>query len=154
MAVGSGANFNSTSSNVGNAVTAGIISHSNTGSSLNITKLMPGTPKTGTIQLQNTGDDAAAAFLRASALVDTPGPGGGALSPVLDLEIRDMVTNTVVFATNKLDQLGTVNLGPWTGGTTRNYRFQVTLPNTGPNGADNQFQGSSVSVKLDWELTS
>ena len=153
MAVGSGANFNSSSSNVGNAVTAGIISHSNTGSSLNITKLMPGTPKSGTIQLQNTGDDAAAAFLRASALVDTPGSGGGALSPELDLEIRDMVTNTVVF-TDKLDQLSTANLGPWTGGTTRNYRFQVTLPNTAPDGADNEFQGSSVSLKLDWELTS
>ena len=59
MAVGTGANFNSTSANLDNVVTAGIISHDNNGSSLSITKLMPGTPQSGDIQLTNTGDDAA-----------------------------------------------------------------------------------------------
>ena len=153
MAVGTGANFNPTSANLGNVVTAGIIDHDNNGSSLNITKLMPGTPKSGDIQLQNTGDDAASSYLTASNLADTPGPGGGNLSPDLDLEIRDTLTNTVVFD-DKLDQLGTVNLGAWSAGTTRNYRFTVELPDTGPNGADNEFMLSSVSLDLGWELTS
>ena len=131
MAVGTGANFNSTSSNVGNVVTAGIIDHDNNGPSLSINKLMPGTPKSGTIQLQNTGDDAAGSSLVASGLVDTPGPGGGDLSPELDLEIRDTVTNTVVFD-DKLDQLATVDLDAWDAGDTRNYQFTVELPDTGP----------------------
>lgn len=153
MAVGTGANFNSTSANVGNVVTAGIIDHDNNGSSLSITKLMPGTPKSGDIQLQNTGDDAGSSYLRASNLVDTAGPGGGDLSPVLDLEIRDTVTGTVVFD-DKLDQLATVDLGAWPAGDTRNYRFTVELPDTGPSGADNEFMQSSVSLDLGWELTS
>ncbi len=153
MAVGTGANFNSTSSNVGNVVTAGIIDHDNNGPSLNIDKLMPGTPKSGTIQLQNTGDDAAGSSLVASGLVDTPGPGGGDLSPELDLEIRDTVTNTVVFD-DKLDQLATVDLSAWDAGDTRDYQFTVELPDTGLNGADNEFMESSVSLDLDWELTS
>ena len=145
MAVGTGANFNSTSSNVGNVVTAGIIDHDNNGPSLNIDKLMPGTPKSGTIQLQNTGDDAAGSSLVASGLVDTPGPGGGDLSPELDLEIRDTVTNTVVFD-DKLDQLATVDLSTWDAGDTRDYQFTVELPDTGLNGADNEFMESSVSL--------
>jgi spore coat-associated protein N len=129
MAVGTGANFNSTSANVGNVVRAGIIDHDNNGTSLSITKLMPGTPKSGDISLQNTGDDAAGSSLRASNLVDTPGPGGGALSPELDLEIRDTLTGTVVFS-GKLDQLDTVDLGAWSAGDTRSYRFTVELPDT------------------------
>jgi spore coat-associated protein N len=153
MAVGSGANFNSTSSNVGNVVTAGIIDHDNNGSSLNITKLMPGTPQSGDIELVSTGDDAAHSYLRASNLVDTPGPGGGNLSPDLDLEIRDTLTGTVVFD-DKLDQLATVDLGAWDAGVTRNYRFTVELPDTGTGGSDNEFMASSVSLDLDWELTS
>jgi hypothetical protein len=153
MAVGTGANFNSTSANLGNVVTAGIISHQNNGSSLNITKLMPGTPQHGDIQLTNTGDDAAHSYVSPSNLVDTAGAGGGNLSPELDLQIRETLGNTVVY-TGKLDQLGQVDLGPWTGGSVRNYRFTVVLPDTGPNGADNEFMGSSVSLKLNWELTS
>src|SRR5881398_490363 len=59
MAVGSGANFNSTSANPGNLITAGTLSHDNnkTGALLTVAKLRPGqTDSTGTVTLTNTGD--------------------------------------------------------------------------------------------------
>src|SRR5436305_7105037 len=60
MAVGSGANFNSTSANPGNMITAGTLSHDNSkpgAALLTVTKLRPGqTDSTGTVTLTNTGD--------------------------------------------------------------------------------------------------
>ena len=151
MAVGSGANFNSTSSNVGNVVTAGVISHTNNSASLNITKLMPGTPKSGTISLTNTGDDAAHSYVKVGNINDTAVP-GGALSPALDVTIE--VNGTPVGPAVKLASVGTVDLGAWPGGATRNVKFTFLLPDTGTGGSDNIFQGSSVTADFDWELTS
>ena len=57
MAVGSGANFNSTSANPGNVVTAGNLKHTNTGALANIDKIKPGeTRALGTVTISNTGD--------------------------------------------------------------------------------------------------
>ncbi len=57
MAVGSGANFNSTSANPGNVVTAGNLKHTNTGALLTVDKIKPGETKAaGTVTIQNTGD--------------------------------------------------------------------------------------------------
>src|SRR3954471_178076 len=57
MAVGSGANFNSRTANVGNIVTAGTLTHTNNGALANISKIKPGdTRALGTVTLTNTGD--------------------------------------------------------------------------------------------------
>src|SRR5687767_6317391 len=59
MAVGSGANFNSTSANPGNVVTAGNLSHLNGKDGdaiLTVTKLKPGQSDTGSVKITNTGD--------------------------------------------------------------------------------------------------
>ena len=59
MAVGSGANFNSTSANPGNVITAGTLLHTNSkqGSAiLTVDKLKPGGSDEGTVQIANTGN--------------------------------------------------------------------------------------------------
>lgn len=151
MAVGSGANFNSTSSNLDNVVTAGVIKHTNTSASLSITKLMPGIAKSGTIALDNTGDNAAHSYLKVTDINDTSVP-GGQLSPALDvtIEVNGVPTGPAV----KLASIGTVDLGAWVAGGHRDVKFTFLLPDTGTNGSDNIFQGSSVTADFNWELTS
>src|SRR5215212_6108390 len=57
MVVGSGANFNSQTANVGNIVTAGNLLHTNNGALANVSKIKPGeTRALGTVTLSNTGD--------------------------------------------------------------------------------------------------
>jgi spore coat-associated protein N len=58
LAVGSGANFNSTSANPSNVFTAGTISRSNSKASaaiLTASNIVPGNTATGTVDIKNTG---------------------------------------------------------------------------------------------------
>src|SRR3984885_7282895 len=58
IAVGSGANFNSTSANPSNVFTAGTISHSNSKANaaiLTASNMVPGGTSTGTVDIKNTG---------------------------------------------------------------------------------------------------
>ncbi len=58
VAVGSGANFNSTSANPSNVFTAGTISHSNSKAGaaiLTAANMVPGGTATGTVDIKNTG---------------------------------------------------------------------------------------------------
>lgn len=154
LAVATGANFNSTSSNPGNAVTAGIISHTNSKPGavvLNITKLMPGVPQTGTVKLTNTGDNASKLTLKASNLSSPPGANGGVLANQLDLNIK---RNGTSVWTGKLKDLDTLDLGAWNAGQVSDFDFVVQLPDTAPNGADNAYQGAGASVDLSWESVS
>ena len=73
MAVASGASFTSTSANLGNVVTAGTLTHSNShanGMILNVDKLMPGHSDLGTVTIGNTGDGDGVFTLTKSNLVD------------------------------------------------------------------------------------
>ena len=154
MVAATGANFNSTSSNPDNIVTAGIISHKNSKPGqaiLNVTKLMPGTPANGTVTITNTGDAAAASSLTASNLSDTPTTPGADLSAALELRISE---NGTEIWTGNLDDLASVDLGAWAVGDVRDYDFEVLLPDTGTDGSDNEYQGASTSLDLTWELTS
>jgi hypothetical protein len=154
LAVATGANFNATSSNPNNSVTAGIISHTNSkkdAAVLSVTKLMPGVPQTGTVKLTNTGDNATALTLKASNLSSPAGPNGGVLASQLDLTIK---RNGTSVWSGKLNTLNTLNLGPWNAGQVSDFDFVVELPDTGPNGADNAYQGSAASVDLNWESVS
>jgi hypothetical protein len=154
MAAATGANFNSTSTNPANVVTAGIISHTNDkdgAAILEITKLMPGEEKSGTVTITNTGDTAAASSLVPSNLASPAGPKGGVLADQLDLTIE---RDGVQVYSGKLSSLAALDLGPWDPAQSDVFEFTVELPDTGADGADNAYQGSSASIDLEWELTS
>ena len=163
VAVATGANFNATSANAGNVVTAGVIKLKNNtpGALLSVTKLMPGQSKTGSFSLTNMGDDAAASNVKFSGLVDTPGAGGGSLSNRLKVTMTlggtpvDLDTSSANDYA-MLDALNnkTIQLGAWGATSTRTYDIKVEFLDAGPGGADNNFQGSSSAIDLGWELTS
>src|SRR4051794_36886244 len=118
MAVGSGANFTTSSSNVGNMVTAGKLSLSNSksGAIFTVNPMRPDDPaQTGTDSLSNTGDGPGAVTLTMSNLVDsnTVNP-ASLLSTKLNLKV-DAYTD-VTFTTlvgNKYN--GTVSTFPGAG---------------------------------------
>src|ERR1700734_2888742 len=91
VAVGSGANFNSTSANPSNVFTAGTISSSNSKASaaiLTASNIVPGNTATGTVDIKNTGSASGTFPLSATPPVDTAGaPGGPRLSKKLTLTI-------------------------------------------------------------------
>jgi hypothetical protein len=154
IAAATGANFNSTSSNPANAVTAGIISHANDKDGLailEITKLMPGEEKSGTVTITNTGDTAAASSLVPSNLASPAGPQGGVLADQLDLIVE---RDGAEIYNGKLAGFTAVDLGPWDPAQSDVFEFTVELPDTGANGSDNAYQGAGASLDLDWELTS
>jgi hypothetical protein len=121
--------------------------------------MAPGHSRAGDVTISNTGDLTGSFALSMANLGDTPGPAGGALSTALDLLIQD-VTNaaapTTVYA-GKLGAMGPRVLGDWAPGTSRTYRFTVSLPDGGappsPTTGDNAYQGSAMSVKFDWTAT-
>jgi uncharacterized membrane protein YgcG len=121
--------------------------------------LAPGDSRVGDVTISNTGDLTGTFSLSKSNLVDTPGPAGGALSGALDLLVQD-VTNPGAPATvyaGKLGAMGSRALGDWAPGTSRTYRFTVSMPDGGvPPSAttgDNAYQSSAVSVRFDWTAT-
>ena len=76
MVAATGANFNSTTVNPDNVVAAGVISHDNSNSGLtvlDVTKLMPEHPQSGTVTIINTGDAAASSSVTLSGLTATAG---------------------------------------------------------------------------------
>jgi hypothetical protein len=154
MAAATGANFNSTSDNPANVVTAGIISHTNSkkdAAVLSVTKLMPGTPQSGTVTITNTGDAAQGSTVSFDNLSDSPTTPGANLSEALELRILE--DGTQIWS-GTLADLPSLPLGGWAVNEAHTYTFQVELPDSGPGGADNEYQGSSSSVDLHWELTS
>jgi hypothetical protein len=163
VAVATGANFNSTSANAGNVVTAGVIKLQNNtpGAQLVVTKLMPGQSKTGSFSLTNIGDDAASSNVKFSGLLDTPGPLGGNLSGRLKVSMTLGGTPIDLDTASAndwmmLDQLNgkTIQLGPWGATSARTYVVKVEFLDGGPSGADNNYQASSSQIDLGWELTS
>jgi hypothetical protein len=121
--------------------------------------MAPGDSRVGEVTVANTGDLTAAFSLAKSNLGDRPGPAGGELSAALDLLVQD-VTGVGAYATvysGKLGAMGPRTLGSWAPGTSRVYRFTVSLPDGGapPLGTtgDNAYQGSAVRVQYDWTAT-
>src|SRR5215218_3833474 len=105
MAVGSGANFNSTSANPGNVVTAGTLSHTNSkpgAALLTVSKLKPGESKTGTVQLTNTGNVDGVFSLARTMVSDSTGdvtpsnPTSNPFAAHLNLKVVDVTTSTQV----------------------------------------------------------
>ena len=157
MAVGSGANFNSTSANPGNVVTAGNLMHINhkQGSAvLNVDKLKPGESRTGTVDIENTGDINGVFSVARTITTDTT----GALTPSnpfaahLNLKIENVTTGAPALYDGLLSAMNTaVGNDVVAPGDTNTYRFTVTFVDGGPNGADNAFKSARVEADFDWE---
>jgi len=157
MAVGSGANFNSTSANPGNVVTAGNLVHTNTGALLTVDKIKPGETKpAGSVTITNTGDsDINGIFSVARTITEDT---TGALTPSnpfaahLNLKIENVTTGAPALYDGLLSAMNTaVGSDPVAPGATNTYRFTVTFNDGGPNGADNAFKSARVRANFDWE---
>jgi hypothetical protein len=117
--------------------------------------MIPGTQTTGTVHLVNTGDSAETLSLDSGAPTDTPGPGGGRLSTRLQMRVEDVSSDAgpVVVYNGSLTGLHAADLGTWDKNEGRTYRFVVTFPDGGANGADNAYQGSSASIGFTWSVS-
>jgi len=156
MAVGSGANFNSRTANVGNVVTAGNLVHTNSGALANISKIKPGeTRALGTVTLSNTGDIPGNLSLANTVTADSSAaaPVNKPFADKLKLKVVDQSDGSTV-SNAVINSMGTVSLGPIANGTSRTYAISVEFPDGGANGADNDYKGASLTVDLNWETTS
>jgi spore coat-associated protein N len=164
LAIGSGANFNSTSANPSNVFTAGTISHSNSKSSaaiLTAANMVPGGTATGTVDIKNTGSANGTFTLTHTTPVDTPASPG--LSKKLNLVISDLgdpacvsscPAAVVLYTGTMFAMPASVALGAFIPAATHRYQFTVTFPDGGTGGADNAYQAASTTVEYDWSSTS
>jgi spore coat-associated protein N len=164
LAVGSGANFNSTSANPSNVFTAGTISHSNSKASaaiLTAANMVPGGSQVGTVDIKNTGLATGTFTLTHLTPVDTPTSPG--LSKKLTMTISDLGDPACVSSCPAAVQVysgtifampASVALGTYLAAVTHRYQFTVNFPDGGANGADNAYQSASTTVEYDWSSTS
>ena len=158
MAVASGASFTSTTPNVGNVVTAGVMkidTDKNGGAILDIHGLVPGAShaQTGSVTLTNNGDADGVLTLTKSNVSNS----GPALSSKVDLVITDAADGSVVY-TGKLGNMGARPAGTIAKGATKTYDFSVSFPDgglpAGPTSGDNAYQSASTSVDYAWDAVS
>jgi hypothetical protein len=164
IAVGSGANFNSTSANPSNVFSAGTVSHSNSKASaaiLTASNMIPGGTSNGTVDIKNTGNVSGTFTLTHTTPTDTPASPG--LSKKLTLTIQDLGDPSCVTSCPAAVQVYTgtiyampasVSLGSFAASATHRYQFTVTFPDGGTGGADNAYQGASTTTEYDWTSTS
>ena len=162
LAVGSGANFSSTSANPSNVLSAGTMSQSNSkggAAILTADKLKPGDAATGTVDIQNTGDVNGTFTLLKSSVVDLPAL--PAFSKLLTLKVEDLgdpacVSSCpavqTVYSGNVFD-MASLALGTYAPGVTHRYRFTATFPDGTPAN-DNTYAGAKTTVGYSFESTS
>ena len=153
MAVGSGANFNSTSANPGNVVTAGNLMHTNGKNGnpvLTVSKLRPGQSDFGTVSITNTGDVDGVFSVAKTVVTDSTAPGNPFASK-LRLKVEDVTACGAPLYDGALSAMGVTAANTITPGAAHTYKFTVTCPDGGPNGADNVYKGASVEANFDWE---
>jgi hypothetical protein len=169
IAIGTSAVFTSSAANPSNTFSAGTlaINDDKEGSAiLTASKMQPGDSQSGQVTIENSGDSDGVFSLDDSALTDTQaGAGGGKLSTVLTLNIRDLGADGAVGGgddtityNGKFDAMPPISLGTWSGGESHKYEFTVTFPDAGlPPSAttgDNAYQGAAVSVTYNWSAVS
>ncbi|MGH2741950.1 MAG: hypothetical protein ACRDN8_05580, partial [Thermoleophilaceae bacterium] len=163
VAVGSGANFSSTSASPSNVFSAGSLSQSNSAADaaiLTASRLKPGDSVNGTVDIENTGKVSGVFSLAKSGVVDVPSD--PALSQKLTLKIEDLgdptCTSGCPAAVTKYNgtpaTMGTVALGTFAEDEAHRYKFTVTFPDGGSSGADNAYQGATTRVDYTWTATS
>ena len=109
--------------------------------------LLPGDRVDGSATIENVGDAQGDFTLRVKDVDDHPGPNGGVLSPYLELEVFEGDQTGPIWS-GPLDGLD-VDLGTWSTGESRSYRFEVTFP-SGGTPVDNEYQGSRVTATFEW----
>jgi spore coat-associated protein N len=164
IAVGSGANFNSTSANPSNVFTAGSIAHSNSKANAAIftaSNMVPGGSTTGTVDIKNTGSATGTFTLTHGTPVDVPASPG--LSKKLNVTISDLgdpncttscPAAVQVYTGTMFAMPATTSLGTFAANVTHRYQFTVNFPDSGTGGADNTYQSASTTVEYDWASTS
>ena len=151
MAVGSGANFNSTSANPGNVVTAGDLDHTNTGALLTVDKIKPGeTRSAGSVTIENIGDIDGVFTVAKTVVADSSAAGGNPFADKLELTITDTFDGSTVYS-GPISAMGAEDANTIAPGDTHTYDFEVHFPDGGPNGADNAYKAASVTVDYAWE---
>jgi len=111
--------------------------------------LAPGGSVTGTVQLTNSGTLPGDLTLQQIDVNDSPGPGGGRLSSVVNLQIADVTDgSSIPVFSGQLAGLGNRPLGAIGPGEARTFRFTATLPDT-----DNAFAGSGLTVRYAWNAS-
>lgn len=162
VAVGSGANFNASSANPSSFVSAGtiVVTDSLAGQSiLNVNPIKPGGSTSATVNIQNGGTVPAGFTLSIANLVNTPA--SPPLSSDLTLVVQDLGDPTCTVScpaavtkySGTLGAMGTVALGTFAAGAKHQYKFSVTFPDGGANGADNAYGGATTTVNYVWTAT-
>ena len=113
--------------------------------------LRPGGSVSGLVALANVGESPGRLTLRRTAMTDTPGRFGGRLSEALLLRVEEAGGGSW---TGPLAGPDALDLGIMQSGEGRSYRLTLILPDTGPRGADNHVQGSSVTIDWAWTTES
>jgi hypothetical protein len=113
--------------------------------------IAPGDSTAGTVTVSNAGSLTGDLTLTGSEPVDTPGPGGGALSERLGLVVQDVTgAPPATVYVGPLDELGALPLGTLGPGASRVYRFTASLPAS----ADESVAGASTIVAYKWIVAS
>lgn len=118
---------------------------------LGASSMRPGDSASGTVTLTNTGNVDSELALQRANLRDTAGPGGGALSEVLQLQLLDVTKPAPVTLYNgPLATMPPIALGAFPKKAAgRTYRFTVTLPRT----TGDRYERSTASVDYVWTQT-
>jgi spore coat-associated protein N len=151
MAVGSGANFNSTSANPGNVVTAGNLMHVNGKAGtpvMTVSKIRPGQSQSGTVTISNTGDIDGVFTIAKSVSVDSTAP-ANPFAAKLNLKVEDTTAGSTLYD-GALSAMGTLAAGTLAPAETHTYTFTVTFP-SGTPAQDNPFKGAALTAAFDWE---
>jgi spore coat-associated protein N len=163
LAVGSGANFNSTSANPSNVFSAGTLAQTNSHNNaaiLTASNLKPGDSASGTVDIKNTGSISGTFSLARTSLTDVPA------SPAFSSKLTLIVTDqgdpacvsscpaAVVKYTGVLGSMGTIALGTFAANENHRYHFAVTFPDGGAGGADNAYAGASSTAGYTWTSAS
>jgi hypothetical protein len=109
--------------------------------------LRPGASVTGTVRIGNDGDVAGRFALAATAVDDTPGPGGGELSDRVVLTVADLTAGTQLFAGHPAG-FAEYDVGTLAPGQQHEFRFTLAWPDGGST--DNLYQGSTLSIGFEW----
>jgi spore coat-associated protein N len=147
LAVGSGADFSSTSGNTASSVTAGTLTQSNSKAGaaiLNLTDMKPGDSVYGQVTIKNTGS-------LGSILSVTETDSSTFSSGVLTEKIEDVTTpaSPVTVYSGAFGGAGTKALGTWAPSESHTYRVTVTLLQS----ATNTEQGKTASATFAWNGT-
>jgi len=112
----------------------------------------PGDSASGTVEITDSGSEAAALTLTQHNLVDTPGGGGGVLSAQLTLRVTDVTAPgaPVSVYSGPLASMPPQSAGTLAAGASRTFEFVASLPEAGPATDQNSVQGASTSVGYSW----